>query len=56
MRPVSIEFPVGSLVRFREREWIVQPSDEPEVLWLRPLHGVASDTLCKSKVAWEQTG
>ena len=38
-------FPTGSLVRFREREWIVQPSDDAEVLRLRPLQG-SDDEAC----------
>jgi superfamily II DNA or RNA helicase len=33
------EFNIGSLVRAREREWVVLPSDDPEVLRLRPLSG-----------------
>src|SRR5690606_13725904 len=52
MRPVSIEFPVGSLVRFREREWIVQPSDDAEVLWLRPLQG-SEDEACGVYLPYE---
>lgn len=36
---MSTTYPTGSLVRFREREWVVQPSDDPEVLRLRPLQG-----------------
>jgi very-short-patch-repair endonuclease/superfamily II DNA or RNA helicase len=30
---------VGSIVKCREREWIVLPSDDPEVAYLRPLTG-----------------
>jgi hypothetical protein len=30
------EYPVGSLVRIRERDWIVLPSDDAEILCLRP--------------------
>lgn len=33
-------YPVGSLVRFRGREWVVESSDDPELLELRPLHGM----------------
>jgi superfamily II DNA or RNA helicase len=33
------EWTIGSLVRAREREWVVLPSDDPEVLRLRPLSG-----------------
>ncbi len=34
------QYPIGSLVRCRGREWIVQPSDNPDVLLLR---GLGSD-------------
>lgn len=37
-------FEVGSLVRCRAREWVVVPSDAPDVLMLRPLGGVAAET------------
>jgi len=30
---------VGSIVKYREREWIVLPSEDPEVLTLRPIGG-----------------
>jgi hypothetical protein len=30
---------IGSLVRVRERDWVVLPSDDPEILKLRPLSG-----------------
>ncbi|HEV2492304.1 MAG TPA: helicase-related protein [Terriglobia bacterium] len=33
------ELAVGSLVRVRERDWVVLPSDDPEILKLRPLSG-----------------
>ena len=33
------QYAVGSLVRARGREWVVLPSDEPDVLLLRPLGG-----------------
>jgi superfamily II DNA or RNA helicase len=29
----------GALVKYRERDWLVLPSDEPEVLLLRPIGG-----------------
>ena len=32
-------FPTGSIVRCRDREWVVQPSDLTDVLMLRPLGG-----------------
>ncbi|HEY8414281.1 MAG TPA: helicase-related protein [Thermaerobacter sp.] len=32
-------FAVGSLVRFREREWIVLPSDDKDLVRLQPLQG-----------------
>ncbi len=36
---------VGSLVRARGRDWVVLPSDEPEVLRLRPLTGTEGDAV-----------
>src|SRR4051794_34959283 len=36
-------FPPGSLVRCREREWVVLPSESPELLLLRPLGGGESE-------------
>jgi len=33
------ELSVGSIVRCREREWVVLPSPDPEVILLRPLTG-----------------
>lgn len=35
----------GSVVRFRHREWIVLPSDNPEVVLLRPLTGTTEDAV-----------
>jgi hypothetical protein len=35
----SPQLAVGSLVRIRERDWVVLPSDDEEVLRLRPLTG-----------------
>ncbi|MFT4038963.1 MAG: helicase-related protein, partial [Thermomicrobiales bacterium] len=37
------KFQVGSLVTSRGREWVVLPSDDPDVLRLRPLGGTESD-------------
>jgi hypothetical protein len=36
---VSAGFAIGSLVRARGRDWIVLPSEEADVLRLRPLTG-----------------
>lgn len=36
---VDTDYPVGSIVRFRERDWIVQAKDEAELIHLRPLQG-----------------
>ena len=33
----------GSLVRYREREWVVLPSDDPELILLRPIGGSARE-------------
>jgi superfamily II DNA or RNA helicase len=38
------QFEIGSLVRCRAREWVVLPSDQPDVLLLRPLGGVEAET------------
>jgi superfamily II DNA or RNA helicase len=38
------DFQVGSLVRAREREWVVLPESEPELLILRPL-GASDDEI-----------
>ena len=35
-----MNYPVGSLVRARGREWIVLPREEEDLLLLRPLGGV----------------
>jgi hypothetical protein len=37
------EFPLGSLVRARKREWVVLPSEDPDVQYLRPLSGTESE-------------
>ncbi|MDP9314431.1 MAG: DEAD/DEAH box helicase [Chloroflexota bacterium] len=38
------KFAIGSLVRCREREWIVLPSERDDVLLLRPLGGTEAET------------
>ncbi|MBD3341204.1 MAG: DEAD/DEAH box helicase [Candidatus Lokiarchaeota archaeon] len=35
---------VGSIVKFRGREWIIMPSNSDEILNLRPLTGIESDS------------
>lgn len=37
------EYSVGSLVRVRERDWVVLPSDDADILFLRPLSGSESE-------------
>src|SRR6266542_3942281 len=37
-------FEIGSIVHTRGREWVVLPSDEDEVLLLRPLGGIEAET------------
>jgi integrase len=34
---------IGSLVRVRERDWVVLPSDDPDILKLRPLSGTEAE-------------
>ena len=36
-------FQPGSLIRFREREWVVLPSDDPNLVLLRPIGGSARE-------------
>src|SRR5215813_2905332 len=43
MSTAQVEFPVGSLVRVRDRDWVVLPSDDPEIVCLRPLSGSESE-------------
>jgi superfamily II DNA or RNA helicase len=40
---VASSYTIGSLVKARGREWVVLPSDEDDVLMLRPLGGTESD-------------
>jgi len=40
---VAEGFTIGSLVYAREREWVVLPSDNPDVLLLRPLSGTENE-------------
>lgn len=37
--PLSLNRQPGTLVRMRERDWVVQPSDDPELLVVKPLGG-----------------
>ncbi len=37
------EYPVGSLVRIRERDWVVLPSEDDQIICLRPLSGSESE-------------
>lgn len=34
----------GALVRYRERDWVVLPSEDPQLLMLRPIGGSARET------------
>ena len=40
----SSQLAVGSLVRVRERDWVVLPSDDQDVVNLRPLSGTEAET------------
>ena len=42
--PQAQKYTVGSLVTVRDRDWIVLPADDPEILTLRPLSGSESET------------
>ncbi|MFN3928101.1 MAG: helicase-related protein [Thermoflexus sp.] len=35
----------GSIVRFRNRDWVLLPSDRDEIIWLRPLMGTSDDAV-----------
>ena len=37
--PVTLTRQPGTLVRIRERDWVVQPSDDPDLLLIKPLGG-----------------
>lgn len=37
--PSTLSRQPGTLVRIRERDWVVQPSDDPELLIIKPLGG-----------------
>jgi len=37
--PATLSRQPGTLVRIRERDWVVQPSDDPELLLVKPLGG-----------------
>ena len=39
-----MEYSIGSLVKFRGREWVVLPSDDKDMLSLRPIAGSEQDT------------
>jgi superfamily II DNA or RNA helicase len=39
-----MSFSPGCLVRLRERDWVVQPSDDPDLLLLKPLGGSDHET------------
>lgn len=41
---VLTDFAPGSLITARDREWVVQPGSEPDLLHLRPLGGSGEDT------------
>ncbi len=43
MTQTAESFAVGSMVRARGREWVVLPSDDPQILRLRPLGGADED-------------
>ena len=39
-----MNFSPGCLVRVRDRDWVVQPSDDPDLLLLKPLGGSDDET------------
>ena len=34
---------VGSIVSYRKREWVVLPSDQPDLTYLRPVTGAVDE-------------
>jgi len=40
---------IGSIVRYRNREWVVLPSDRPDLTYLRPLTGAVEETVVVNK-------
>src|SRR5437762_1607604 len=44
-RADNARFPLGSLVNARGRDWVVLPSDDEEMLRLRPLGGSDEDAV-----------
>lgn len=46
----------GSIVRFRNRDWVLLPSESPEVLLLRPLTGTSDDVVAVQRQLSELLG
>jgi len=46
----------GAIVRCRNREWVLMPSDQPDVTLLRPLTGATDDVVAIHKRLAELTG
>jgi superfamily II DNA or RNA helicase len=42
--PATVSRQPGTLVRIRERDWVVQPSDDPDLLLVKPLGGSDDET------------
>lgn len=41
--PIQLNIPVGAIVRCRQRQWVVLPSQRPDVVRLRPLSGLEEE-------------
>ena len=41
----------GALVRYREREWVVLPSGDPNLVLLRPIGGSAREVCDRRQAA-----
>ncbi len=52
--PSTSKFSVGSLVHLRGRDWIVVPSDDEEVLRLRPLSGKEEEAIGSHRLLEEK--
>jgi superfamily II DNA or RNA helicase len=46
----------GSIVRFRNRDWVVLPAKDPEVLLLRPLTGTIDDVVAAHRTLCDLLG
>ena len=46
----------GTIVRARDRLWVLLPSDDPDYYWLRPLAGLTDDAVALYKPLTDSLG